>query len=183
MLNFSIDKKAFDELPENLREHYIENEDGSFRLDTNGESNEAIHGLKSALEKERSERKTFQEKVEQLSGSMKAVSSELEVLRRRDEETSLRRAIAGVTPPTVRDEAFEDLLLLAKSELEISETDGGSSYATKDGKDLQAWMDSVLEHRPYWLKLSTGSGAKGGSSQMGGQTPASMQQLMGEVFQ
>jgi hypothetical protein len=52
---------SLDELPEALHAHYAETGDGRFRLDAEGV--EDVSGLKSALEKERAERKALKAKL------------------------------------------------------------------------------------------------------------------------
>lgn len=54
-----------DEVPEELRSHYIETEDGRFMLDADGV--EDVSGLKSALEKERAARKALKAELDALS--------------------------------------------------------------------------------------------------------------------
>jgi len=54
-------------LPEPLREHYVETEDGRFRLDTDGL--EDVSGLKSALEKERTARRALKAELAALKPS------------------------------------------------------------------------------------------------------------------
>ncbi|NQW12232.1 MAG: hypothetical protein HQ481_20390 [Alphaproteobacteria bacterium] len=61
---------AVEDLPEAVRSHYVKTEDGRFRLDAEGVEDTA--GLKSALEKERAERK--------------ALKAELAVLKRPQED-------------------------------------------------------------------------------------------------
>jgi hypothetical protein len=51
-----------EEIPEGFEAHYVETEDGRFRLDAEGV--EDIAGLKSALEKERAARKELKEKLD-----------------------------------------------------------------------------------------------------------------------
>jgi len=55
---------SLDSVPEGLKEHYKKGDDGKFRLDAEGV--EDVTGLKSALEKERNERKTTAQTLSQL---------------------------------------------------------------------------------------------------------------------
>lgn len=179
-LKFAVSQDEFDALPEHTREHYIQSDDG-FTLAVDGESNEAITGLKSALEQERSDRKSFESKVSELSQAMQSVNTELETLRQRDAETSLRKAVVACVPEMLRPEAISDVLLVAQKELSTDQ--GGSSYVTGDGKSLDEWMGSLLEKKPHWLKPSVGGGESGSSQNTPPRSgPMSLQNLMGQIF-
>jgi seryl-tRNA synthetase len=183
MLNFTIDQNQFDELPEQLKEHYTEL-DGAFVLQANGESNESIKNLKNALERERTDRKSFESEVQKLSDSMHTVTTELATLRVKDSEMSLRSAIANDLPPNVRLEATEDLLLHAKNELTVMEAeDGSTSYTTTDGTSVAEWMGKLLEKKPHWIKNSVSGGARGGSTGSGmGPKTGSAESVVADVF-
>jgi hypothetical protein len=182
MLQFSIDQSQFEELPEQLKEHYAEL-DGAFVLQADGESQDSIKNLKSALERERTDRKAFETKVSQLSDAMGQVTTELETLRQRDTEMSLRSAIASVLPPNVRLEATEDLLMYAKNELTAMETeDGSTSYATQDGKSVSDWMGTLLEKKPHWIKESVSGGARGGSGPAMGPKTGTAESVVADAF-
>ena len=56
---------SLDAIPEGLREHYKKGDDGKFRLEAEGV--EDVTGLKSALEKERNDRKTTAQKLKELT--------------------------------------------------------------------------------------------------------------------
>lgn len=57
---------SLDEVPENLRELYVEQEDGRFKIDA--DDVEDVKGLKSALEKERKEAKSLRAQAEKFKG-------------------------------------------------------------------------------------------------------------------
>lgn len=63
-----------EEIPEGFEAHYLETEDGRFRLDAEGV--EDIAGLKSALEKERAARKELKEKLDAATAAGADVSEE-----------------------------------------------------------------------------------------------------------
>ena len=182
-LKFNLDKNEFDSLSNELKEHYVENDDGTFRLECNGESSEAIEGLRSALTKERSERRSFQDKVAQLNNAMQSVSGELQSLKARDAEMSLRSAVANAMPETVHPAAFDDILLLGKNELQSNQSDDGSvSFTTDDGKSVSEWIDNLLTKKPHWLKPSEAGGVSGGGGRRVRPQDGSAQQLIAEAL-
>lgn len=71
--------KAFystqDEIPENLREHYKQQEDGRFKFDA--DDIEDVKGLKSALEHERNERRGAKERLAEFEGIDAKLAKEL----------------------------------------------------------------------------------------------------------
>src|ERR1051326_2181034 len=75
---------SLDSVPEGLREHYKKHDDGKYRLDAEGV--EDVGGLKSALEKERTESKTTAQKLKELTEQL----GDLDPVKAREALTKLQ---------------------------------------------------------------------------------------------
>jgi hypothetical protein len=177
-LQFQINGDTFNSLPESIQDHYTKNENG-YCLQVDAESSEAVAGLKSALQKERDERKQFQSRVSELNEAMQSVTTELETLRKRDHENDLRRVVAGSIPATIRPEAVSDILHYANSELQQNED---SSFTTKDGLSLEEWMKSLLDKKPHFYKQSVSAGVPGGGGLRERPRDGSVESVISDTF-
>lgn len=182
-LKFELNQNEFDNLSSEMQGHYQPTDNG-YGLDVDGQSEGSIVNLKSALQKERSDRENFQSKVSELDLAMNSVSEELQRLRESEANTELRKSVLAVVPETVRHEAKDDILLLAKSELITVDRDGTTVLESRDGKSCDDWLKAVLETKPHWQKPSVGGGERGSSQiqNMRPEKPSSLQGLMDEIF-
>jgi hypothetical protein len=161
-----------DALPEAVRDHYVQTEDGRWRLDAEGV--EDVSGLKSALEKERTERKALKAELAVLTGSEEPAASEPEVDPAPEPEPE--------APPVDRAPVLEARLLEAEaraaiqaahgvpelllpvvvSRLSVGE-DGSITATAEDGTSLSvAELVEILRADPVYGRAFDASG-KGGS--------------------
>lgn len=164
-----------DALPEAVRAHYVQTEDGRWRLDAEGV--EDVSGLKSALEKERAERKALKAELAALTGvEEEPAESEPEadpapepnpdaeappvdrapVLEVRLLEAEARAAIQAA-------HGVPELLLpVVVSRLSVGE-DGSITATAEDGTSLSvAELVEILRADPVYGRAFDASG-KGGS--------------------
>lgn len=158
-----------DALPEAVRAYYVETEDDRWRLDAEGV--EDVSGLKSALEKERAERKALKaERAARDGAEEEPVEGEPEpepepeappvdrapVLEARLMEAEARAAIQAA-------HGVPELLLpVVAARLSVSE-DGSIAAATEDGTTLSvAELVETLRADPVYGRAFDASG-KGGS--------------------
>ncbi|WP_420562615.1 hypothetical protein [Thalassobaculum sp.] len=159
-----------DALPEAVRAHYVQTEDGRWRLDAEGV--EDVSGLKSALEKERAERKALKAELAALTGGeevpaepdpapepepeVPAPVDRAPVLEARLLEAEARAAIQAA-------HGVPELLLpVVVSRLSVSE-DGAIAATTEDGTTLSvAELVELLRADPVYGRAFDASG-KGGS--------------------
>ena len=163
-----------DALPEAVRAHYVQTEDGRWRLDAEGV--EDVSGLKSALEKERAERKALKAELAALTGSKQPADGDAEadpapepipepeappvdrapVLEARLLEAEARAAIQAA-------HGVPELLLpVVVSRLSVGE-DGSITATAEDGTSLSvAELVEILRADPVYGRAFDASG-KGGS--------------------
>lgn len=163
-----------DALPEAVRAHYVQTEDGRWRLDAEGV--EDVSGLKSALEKERAERKVLKAELAALTGAEEPAEGDPEA------EPAPEPAPDAETPPVDRAPVLEARLLEAEARAAIqaahgvpelllpvvvsrlSVSENGSIAATaEDGTTLSvAELVELLRADPVYGRAFDASG-KGGS--------------------
>ncbi len=165
-----------DALPEAVRAHYVQTEDGRWRLDAEGV--EDVSGLKSALEKERAERKALKAELAALTGSEEPAEGDPEP----DPEPIAEPAPDAEAPPVDRAPVLEARLLEAEaraaiqaahgvpelllpvvvSRLSVGE-DGSITATAEDGTSLSvAELVEILRADPVYGRAFDASG-KGGS--------------------
>ncbi|WPZ36256.1 hypothetical protein T8K17_08910 [Thalassobaculum sp. OXR-137] len=162
-----------DALPEAVRAHYVETEDGRWRLDAEGV--EDVSGLKSALEKERAERKALKVELAARDGVEEA-PAESEVAPEPEPEpvpaASEPDRAAALEARLLEAEARaaiqaahgvpELLLPVVVSRLSVAQ-DGSIAAATGDGTTLSvAELVETLRADPVYGRAFDASG-KGGS--------------------
>ena len=80
-LKISINKEGFEALDESLKGLYIEGDDGSYRLDCDGESTKEIQSLKSALNKERIGRRDAEATAKKSAATIDELNAEIKGLQ------------------------------------------------------------------------------------------------------
>ena len=168
---------TLDELPEAVRTHYTATQDGRWRLDAEGV--EDVTGLKSALEKERAERKAL--KAELASRDAAEADTDADPAGDPGGDTAPAPGSAG-EPDGARGAALEARLIEAEARAAIQAAhgvpelllpvvaarltvgeDGAIAAAGDDGKSLTvAQVVEILRADPIYGRAFDASG-KGGS--------------------
>lgn len=84
--------ESLDEVPEGVRDHYTETDDG-YRLDVEGvEFEDEVQGLKSALQKERDKRKKYESRLSEIPDDWQDRLEEWENLKEKEKEREREKA-------------------------------------------------------------------------------------------
>lgn len=155
---------ALDDLPEPVRAHYVETEDGRWRLDADGV--EDVSGLKSALEKERAERKALKAELsarEEASGAGTDRAGTLETRLIEAEARAAIRAAHGVP---------ELLLPAVTARLSVAE-DGSVAARSEDGTALAvSQVVEAIRADPVYGRAFEASGKAGSGAPVAGRGEA-----------
>ena len=170
-----------DALPEAVRAHYVETEDGRWRLDAEGV--EDVSGLKSALEKERAERKALKAELAARDGVEEEPA---------EPEPALEPEPAPPAPEPDRAAALEVRLLEAEaraaiqaahgvpelllpvvvSRLSVAE-DGTIAATAEDGTTLSvAELVELMRADPVYGRAFDASGKSGSGAPVAGRGDA-----------
>lgn len=128
-LPFEVD--TLDSIPETVRDQYVESEGGKFRLDLDGYEDPA--GLKSALEKERSEKKDRDRQLREMQKQYDGIDPEKtrEMLSRLEQDEESKLIAEGKMDEVINQRTermrsdFESKLTQAQQEAEAAKTFAG----------------------------------------------------------
>jgi len=85
--------ESLDDVPDGVRDFYVEKDGGGFRLDVEGvETKGEVHGLKSALEKQKRETQRAKELLSSIPEDLDGRLAELEQLRQEKAEQEQKKA-------------------------------------------------------------------------------------------
>ena len=149
---------ALDDLPEELQEHYTEQEDGTFILALDGDD-----GLVSALQKERDARKAAERRARDLESNLPPEGriSQLEAENARLSEqirtgTMQSKVRQELLSNGVRPEAIEHATNAITPDLELSDE---GHVVRKGGGTLHQAVEQLRDSAYYFWRPSTGTGA------------------------
>ena len=178
-LKIKVDR--LDDVPEQLREHYAQDDSGKFRLQLDGDAD--VGRILKALRAERDVRKDAERGAVTAAHRLADATSQLEdAQRERDAmkgrlDAMERRAFAARLKEATRaagmhDAAQADAERAAREHFRIGD-DGELHPISEDGPSLGRWLETQREQAAHWWP-ATGSGGGAAHTSSGNGAPRTM---------